>query len=257
MYTKYVGDYSVALNTVNKLSKNPDFTKFLKRQRENPTSEGLDLMSYLIMPVQRVPRYLLLLKELQKYTPDTHPHAPSIRNAMSKIEKTAAHINETQRQNENASALLELQNRIHGLPEELTLFQPHRRLIRHGLLKVLKQENTATVGPFTAQDAEKTYNVVLFNDLILYCTEKDFVFRGWMKLQGCDVNGEELRVEVVRPKTPSVRVQQSIRVETPNEEEQAHWLKSLKEAVEQANQLQSQDQKRKSAAHNSVGSWSR
>jgi len=29
----------------------------------------MDLMSYLIMPVQRIPRYVLLLRELLKYTP--------------------------------------------------------------------------------------------------------------------------------------------------------------------------------------------
>lgn len=37
--------------------------------------------SFLIMPVQRIPRYQLLLKELQKRTPADHPDMPFIQVA--------------------------------------------------------------------------------------------------------------------------------------------------------------------------------
>ena len=34
------------------------------------------LASYLILPVQRLPRYIMLLSELRKHTADTHADAP-------------------------------------------------------------------------------------------------------------------------------------------------------------------------------------
>lgn len=46
---QYVADYTPAMQTVNTLSKNEGFTKWLKKQRA--ISDGMDLMSFLIMPV--------------------------------------------------------------------------------------------------------------------------------------------------------------------------------------------------------------
>src|SRR4051794_31581932 len=38
-----------------------------------PRCGGRHLNAFLIMPVQRIPRYKMLLGELLKYTPDAHP----------------------------------------------------------------------------------------------------------------------------------------------------------------------------------------
>lgn len=43
-YTKYVADYTPALQTVNKLYKREGFMRMIKKQRELPAAEGLDLM---------------------------------------------------------------------------------------------------------------------------------------------------------------------------------------------------------------------
>jgi hypothetical protein len=78
MYTKFVADYSPALQTINKLNRNPDFVRFLKKQRESPASEGMDIMSYLIMPVQRVPSV-------------SQPRAPTVSLSLSPKSKLVAH----------------------------------------------------------------------------------------------------------------------------------------------------------------------
>ena len=51
MYTAYVTNYTNCVALVNKLSMQKDFNKFLSQQRESKSSNGLDLMSYLIQPV--------------------------------------------------------------------------------------------------------------------------------------------------------------------------------------------------------------
>jgi len=37
---------------------------------------------YLIMPVQRIPRYLLLLQALKDYTPSTDPDYPNLEKVL-------------------------------------------------------------------------------------------------------------------------------------------------------------------------------
>ena len=44
------------------------------------------IYALLITPIQRVPRYVLLLKELIKHTPATHPDHADLKKALSVIE---------------------------------------------------------------------------------------------------------------------------------------------------------------------------
>lgn len=235
---------------MNKLHRNPDFKRFLKQQRDSPLSEGMDILSLLITPVQRIPRYLLLLRELQKYTPSSHPHSHSIIAAIAKVEKIAAHINESQRHHENASILLEFQHQIHNLPEEIILFQPHRRLVRHGILTLLKQEGTATQS-LKSSDIGGKFGVILFNDQCIYTTQ-DHEYRGLLKLQGCTLNIDNLVVELYKPKSEIHRVPMLLRFECPSLEETEKWSTSLREGIQTANELNEKDERRRSAASNSI-----
>jgi hypothetical protein len=95
-------------------------------------AKNMDLMSYLIMPVQRIPRYELLLKELKsKLDPEAGVAIGKLEEALSKIQSIAQHVNENKRKAERLSELLVIQGKIHGGAEmKDTLLQPHRRLIR-------------------------------------------------------------------------------------------------------------------------------
>lgn len=44
-----------------------------KQVQKDPACHGLDLESLLILPVQRIPRYIMLLKDLYRHTPPAHP----------------------------------------------------------------------------------------------------------------------------------------------------------------------------------------
>lgn len=66
LYASYIQNYNIAFKTINvEKDKNSKFEKFLKTVKTN-----LNLSSYLIMPVQRLPRYKLLCEDLLKSTPD-------------------------------------------------------------------------------------------------------------------------------------------------------------------------------------------
>ena len=61
--------------------------------------------SLLIMPVQRIPRYTLLLEDLFKNTPSDHPDNENIFKAIQGLKKVAAHVNLSVAKNQNFDKL--------------------------------------------------------------------------------------------------------------------------------------------------------
>ena len=68
LYSVYAFDYRKALLMVQELtSKNPVFRKFLEQTESRPEVQR-KLNSLMIIPIQRVPRYKLLLEQVLLYT---------------------------------------------------------------------------------------------------------------------------------------------------------------------------------------------
>lgn len=62
---------------------NGRFKEFLMAIKKNCCYNNLDLEDYLIKPVQRLPKYVLLMKLLLKKTPDYHPDYKNIEKVLS------------------------------------------------------------------------------------------------------------------------------------------------------------------------------
>merc|ERR1711981_48747 len=89
------------------MKKYKDFKKYIKGwEKTQKELSGLDLASFLILPVQRLPRYLLLFKELIKYTPDSHAEFESINQAIQVISDALEDINNRKRNADNSSLKL-------------------------------------------------------------------------------------------------------------------------------------------------------
>lgn len=54
---------------------------------------GLPLTAYLIMPIQRIPRYRMLLEVLVSSTPEEHPDFKQLNEALGVIRDVANYIN--------------------------------------------------------------------------------------------------------------------------------------------------------------------
>eukprot|EP01103_Thecamoeba_quadrilineata_P007729 TRINITY_DN17567_c0_g1_i1.p1 TRINITY_DN17567_c0_g1~~TRINITY_DN17567_c0_g1_i1.p1 ORF type:complete len:779 (+),score=170.94 TRINITY_DN17567_c0_g1_i1:108-2444(+) len=157
VYTPYVQnfDFSVALMSYLTV-KNQPFQKFLSECRERPESAGLDLSSLLITPIQRIPRYNLLLRDLIKYTqndPD-HPDLPDLEAALVKMEQTGKEINKRKGDSEGILKVAFLASTIGKFPPAFNLLIPNRRLVAHAL---------------HANGKEAVY---LFTDLFLFVRSK-------------------------------------------------------------------------------------
>ncbi len=95
MYTQFASNSEEAMRLLRDLQeKNSTFSAFTAECMANPRCRGQSLDSFLIMPIQRIPRYLLLLAELKKHTPTEHPDHAHLSKAETLIGATAKHINE-------------------------------------------------------------------------------------------------------------------------------------------------------------------
>ena len=102
------------------------------------------------MPVQRVPRYQLLLADLIRNVPEGMPRV-NIDKAHSKIIEVANTINEKKRETEDFGIIISIYNKLD--PKVDDLCAPHRRFIKDGFLK---------------EDGDSEYcKFILFNDIIL------------------------------------------------------------------------------------------
>ncbi|GLB36339.1 putative rhoGEF domain containing protein [Lyophyllum shimeji] len=184
-----VADAGPAPNGVPNLSTSQRrrIKSYLKRCRMNPRHSQLNLEGYLLLPVQRIPRYRLLLEELLRSTPPVHEYMDDpLERALAEISSLANNMNEGKRESESRRKLVQWQSRIRGkFPSPLV--QPHRRLIMDGPLLLTRVVRKAVVSfeAINAQGDASTVQVdclapeltprqligILCNDLLVLCRD--------------------------------------------------------------------------------------
>jgi hypothetical protein len=103
--------------------------------RDCPRGEGRDFLSVYVAPVQRYPRYVLLLRDLLKTTPDFHPDRPFLAAALSGMEAFNREIEAVSAHDVRLDDLLSLQ-RLLG--RSLAISEPGRTLLRRSDVRVVK-----------------------------------------------------------------------------------------------------------------------
>ncbi|CAG8515628.1 8393_t:CDS:10 [Funneliformis caledonium] len=157
MYSIYVKNFNSALSVIDvQLRDNPAFSAFLRDIIKTGQCKGLTLQAYLIMPVQRIPRYKLLLEDLLKKTVETHPDYLNLKKAYQVIENVATFVNETIRQHEMFITMLDIQKSLTGFDEVLLV--PGRTFIKRGTVKKICRRN------------HQQREFFLFSDILIYAT---------------------------------------------------------------------------------------
>eukprot|EP00808_Paulinella_micropora_P015437 g60253.t1 len=159
-YTFFVNRHDDAVSVLTDIlqSKASQYSRFQKLERsatQHPYSKGLGLASLLITPVQRVPRYRLLLTEFQKATEESHADYMGISQALDLVSTVALHINQELHASANRQLFLSIQEEL-GLTAKQSLLTPSRRFIRKG--KIMR----------VCRRAHKEFVFYLFSDLLLY-----------------------------------------------------------------------------------------
>jgi len=133
LYTLYTQTYEHSSELIaKKRKKDRQFEKLLESLMENPLAEKLDLTSYLILPVQRVPRYVLLLQDLINNTYKSHPDYDDLSESLKCMKLVADKINKEMNDNENKRRTLEIMKVFN---DPVNLVEAHRIFVYEGDLK--------------------------------------------------------------------------------------------------------------------------
>nr|KAF6341224.1 FYVE, RhoGEF and PH domain containing 2 [Myotis myotis] len=160
MYSEYVKNFERAAELLATWTdKSPRFQEILTRIQSREASGSLSLQHHMLEPVQRVPRYELLLKEYVQKLPAQAPDRADAQKALDLIFSAAQHSNAAIKEMERLQDLWEVYQRL-GLEDDIV--DPSNALLREGpVLKI----------SFRRRDPTERY-LFLFNNMLLYCVPR-------------------------------------------------------------------------------------
>ena len=113
-YSQYLTNYERArAERARLLTSNKRFYNFVEKVEASPESLQLPLESFLMEPVQRVPRYRMLFEQLLKFTPENHAEHEAVSDAL----RLTAEVSQS---NADAIAQWEKKQRIMTIMMQLT-----------------------------------------------------------------------------------------------------------------------------------------
>ena len=134
IYGHFASAYEKALLTL----KSPLFKDFILLQKHaDKNSDDNKFEDLLIEPVQRTPRYRMLLEDCLKKTDSKHPDYEKLQVAIELVKQTCASVNEIVRRREDAEKLLDVDDLITSKPKDFTCIAEGRRFLKEAkLMKV-------------------------------------------------------------------------------------------------------------------------
>eukprot|EP01135_Chromosphaera_perkinsii_P004814 Nk52_evm45s296 gene=Nk52_evmTU45s296 len=193
IYLKYISNFEMACDCLNEAKSNPAFKRFLdeKKQFHNMKESLNDL---LIAPVQRIPRYELLIQQLIKYTPLAHPDHAHLQRALNTVTNIAGFINTRKGAKDQ---LKQLQGRLSGYIGD-PLACPERYLVLSCEAIEVRAYRGSTIGKASSKLVSKKKSAVrrhlfLMNDSLMCCraptkSKGVYQFKWRANIRDIDVN---------------------------------------------------------------------
>uniref|UniRef100_A0A3B5LJP8 FYVE, RhoGEF and PH domain containing 4a n=1 Tax=Xiphophorus couchianus TaxID=32473 RepID=A0A3B5LJP8_9TELE len=159
MYAEYVKNFDKAMELLKQWTdRSPPFKAIIQEIQSQEICGSLTLQHHMLEPVQRVPRYEMLLKDYLKKLPQNDPDR-SDAESLEIIATAATHSNSAIRKSENLKKLMEI---YEMLGEEEDIVHPSNEFIKEGHIMKLAARNTSTMDRY----------LFLFNNMLLYCVPK-------------------------------------------------------------------------------------
>ncbi|GAM27886.1 hypothetical protein SAMD00019534_110620, partial [Acytostelium subglobosum LB1] len=183
-YISYVNQYNRSLNSVNEFMKHSALSDYITATTLRTNQRLNDL---IIIPVQRIPRYVLLLEQMAKVTEASHPDRAQLVQGLAKVQSIADYVNEKKRDFENVIHVSILQESITGFN---IMDYPSLRYILEGDLQIYmpssgsgytKGGNSMMGGSSSGSSQDKEmkgapvatiFHVFLFNQMLVICKYK-------------------------------------------------------------------------------------
>ncbi|XP_062410815.1 guanine nucleotide exchange factor VAV2 isoform X2 [Sardina pilchardus] len=168
IYGQYCSHMEHAQKTLDDLIMTREDVKMKVEECTMKVQEGkFKLQDLLVVPMQRVLKYHLLLKELLSHSTD-RPERLQLKEALEAMQDLAMYINEVKRDNETLKKISEFQSSI----ENLVCFFPyqHVKLEEYGRPKIDGELKVVTAVNRTKQDRY----IFLFDKVVIVCKRKGY-----------------------------------------------------------------------------------
>ncbi|XP_052780076.1 FYVE, RhoGEF and PH domain-containing protein 4-like isoform X2 [Mya arenaria] len=188
LYTECVKNYDKALATIAKwTAQSQKFASLLQEIQMLPDCAALTLQHHMLEPIQRVPRYELLLKQYIKHLGPDAEDRKDAQKALDLVTQAACHSNTVMKKLDKFHKLLTIIPKLNGEGTS-DLVNPTRELIKEGAITKI-----------SARSGEKQARYIfLFNDLLLVCSEQmlgSYRIRSRLSVDGMEVNpGENITI---------------------------------------------------------------
>jgi hypothetical protein len=157
----------------------PVFKSFLQATSEDPESAARGIRDFWIMPVQRIPRYALLMNELLKNTPDTHSDYQFIKQALALFQEIAGYINDRKKNYDSQEKVALIQQRLN--PKCVPVMRERRAWVAEGVVYIRNSLFIPPKKPITVKKGKPEplpevlglleVEFFLMNDLVLWATK--------------------------------------------------------------------------------------
>ncbi|KAM9807558.1 FYVE, RhoGEF and PH domain-containing protein 4a [Neosynchiropus ocellatus] len=224
MYAEYVKNFDKAMELLKQWSdRSPQFKAIILEVQSLEVCGCLTLQHHMLEPVQRVPRYEMLLKDYLKKLPQDAPDRRDAEKSLEIIATAATHSNSAIRKSENLKKLMEI---YEMLGEEEDIVHPSNEFIKEGHILKLAARNTSAMDRY----------LFLFNNMLLYCVPKfslggpKYTVRTRIGIDGMKVlettNEDYPHTFQVSGKERMLELQAS------SEQDKAAWIKAFQQTID-------------------------
>ncbi|KAJ2854046.1 hypothetical protein GGI22_004635, partial [Coemansia erecta] len=173
LYSMYTNNHEASIKTLGSVSSRRSVSAFIQTARHDVTQIGqVGLDGHLLTPIQRLPRYRMLLTDLLSNTPVDHPDHETLYVALKELNQTIYEVNEKKRAFENQSQLQRIQEKV-ASSSEIPLVVPHRvfKLMANFRVQLFSEPSRNKKGGIKARriGLGTVYRFFLFNDMIMQC----------------------------------------------------------------------------------------
>ncbi|XP_048203801.1 FYVE, RhoGEF and PH domain-containing protein 2 [Perognathus longimembris pacificus] len=225
MYSEYVKNFARAAELLAAWTdKCPPFQEVIARVQSSEASGSLTLQHHMLEPVQRIPRYELLLREYIQKLPAQAPDRADAQKALELIFSAAQHSNAAITEMERLQDLWDVYQRL-GL--EASLVDPSNTLLREGPVFKIS---------FRRSDPMERY-LFLFNNMLLYCVPRVIQVGAHFQVRTrIDVAGMKVR-ELSDAEFPHAFLvsgrQRTLELQARSQEEMVFWIEACQAAIDQ------------------------
>ncbi|XP_047449480.1 rho guanine nucleotide exchange factor 26-like [Mugil cephalus] len=168
-YITYCSNEVYQQRTLQRLvSKNPAFKEVLTRIEGHPDCRNLPMISFLILPMQRITRLPLLIDTICQKMPKDSGQYEECKKALQAVSKVVRKCNEGARTMERTEMMYTINSQLEFKIKAFPLVSSSRWMVKRGELTAFTEDN----GIFIKRTTRQLVYFFLFNDVLIVTKKK-------------------------------------------------------------------------------------